>query len=191
LTLLLDEKVIALEGALADAGIPHAFGGALALAYYATPRGTHDIDLNVFLPVRDAERVLAALSPLGVAPGGARARRDLRQRGQVRLAWDHTPLDLFFAYDPFHRSCKQRVRRVRFGEGVTIPVLSAEDLSVFKVLFDRAKDRSDVAEMVYALGPDFDAVYALAWLRRMLGEEDERLRRFEKLLRPPPPQALP
>jgi hypothetical protein len=76
---------------------------------------------------------------------------------------------------------------VRFGEGVTIPVLSAEDLSVFKVLFDRAKDRSDVAEMVYALGPDFDAVYALAWLRRMLGEEDERLRRFEKLLRPPPP----
>jgi len=29
----------------------HAFGGALALAYLTEPRGTADVDVNVFIPV--------------------------------------------------------------------------------------------------------------------------------------------
>ena len=45
--MLLDEKIVAIGRALEAADIPHAFGGAQALAYYATPRATHDIDLNV------------------------------------------------------------------------------------------------------------------------------------------------
>jgi hypothetical protein len=48
----LPEKVVAIDRALDD--VPHAFGGALALAYYAEPRATVDIDLNVFVPVADA-----------------------------------------------------------------------------------------------------------------------------------------
>jgi hypothetical protein len=44
----LPEKILAIERALTD--VPHAFGGALALAYHAEPRATIDIDLNVFLP---------------------------------------------------------------------------------------------------------------------------------------------
>ena len=48
--MLFDEKIVAIEGALALADIPHAFGGANALAYYGTPRATADIDLNVFVP---------------------------------------------------------------------------------------------------------------------------------------------
>jgi len=42
----LPEKVVAIDSALT--GLPHAFGGALALAYYAEPRATVDIDVNVF-----------------------------------------------------------------------------------------------------------------------------------------------
>ena len=45
---------------------PHAFGGALALAYHAEPRATVDIDLNVFIPVERADEVLAPLGRLGV-----------------------------------------------------------------------------------------------------------------------------
>ena len=52
---LLDEKILAVERALARADVPHAFGGALALAYYATPRATVDIDLNVFVPADEAD----------------------------------------------------------------------------------------------------------------------------------------
>ena len=47
----LPEKLIALHHALDDAGIPHAVGGAIALGYYAEPRATIDVDINVFVPV--------------------------------------------------------------------------------------------------------------------------------------------
>lgn len=183
--LALDDKIAALEAALCAAKIPHAFGGALALAYYAAPRGTHDIDLNVFVSEKRAKRVLATLAELGVAAGGAAPLRDVRDRGQVRVYWDHTPIDLFFSYDPLHDRCAERARRVPFGDGVTLPILSAEDLAVFKVIFDRTKDWSDVEEMLYALGADFDAAYALLWLRRILAADDARLLRIEELLRRP------
>ena len=52
------------------AGIPHAFGGALALGYVAEPRGTVDIDLNVFVTAEPSAgqvmRMLAAVALLAV-----------------------------------------------------------------------------------------------------------------------------
>jgi len=182
--LALDEKIVALEGALGEARVPHAFGGALALAYYATPRGTHDIDLNVFVPAARGDRVLELLAELGVAAGGATALREVRDRGQTRLRWEHTPIDLFFSTDALHESCMARVRRVPFGAD-EIPILSAEDLAVFKAVFDRPKDWSDLAEMLYAQGPAFDAAYVTGWLRRILTEDDARLAHFEALVRGP------
>jgi len=183
MTLPLDEKIASIERALAAARIPHAFGGALALAYYATPRGTHDIDLNAFVPVARAERVLQVLEALGVDRPDASALGQIRDRGQARLHWGHTPIDLFFSYDALHEGCVKRIRRVPFGEGTMISILSAEDLAIFKALFDRPKDWSDLGEMLYALGADFDEGYALGWLRRILAKDDARLARFAKALR--------
>ena len=183
--LALDEKIAAIARTLRAAAIPHAFGGALALAYYATPRGTHDIDLNVFVPEAKAAPVLRELARMGVAADGARALREARTRGQTRVLWEHTPLDLFFSYDPLHERCAERVRRVPFGDDVWLDILSAEDLAIFKVLFDRPKDWSDVAEMLHALGAEFDAGYAADWLRRILARSDARLARFAALLRDP------
>lgn len=186
--LALDEKVAALAHALTTAEIPHAFGGALALAYYAAPRGTHDIDLNIFVSAAQSERVLATLAELGVAASAAATLRQVRDRGQVRVQWEHTPLDLFFSYDPLHDQCAERAKRVPFGDGVTLSILSAEDLCIFKVIFDRAKDWSDIEEMVYALGAGFDGGYVMEWLRRILAVDDARLARIDALLHQP--QAL-
>jgi hypothetical protein len=45
------EKVLALSEALTAAGVAHAFGGAIALAYWTEdPRGTRDVDVNAFVP---------------------------------------------------------------------------------------------------------------------------------------------
>jgi hypothetical protein len=179
---LLDEKILALHGAFEAAALPHAFGGALALAYWATPRATLDIDVNLFVPSERAEPVLAALVRLGAEGPTPEERRRLADSGQLRVRWEHVPIDLFFAYDPLHESCRARTLRVPFGEGASIPILSAEDLAIFKVLFDRAKDWRDLSELLFSLGPEFDATYALDWLRRILAPGDERLRRFDEML---------
>ena len=60
----LSERVLILTGAFERAGIPYAVGGAIALGYYAEPRATKDIDVNIFLPETEAKRVLhVILSP--------------------------------------------------------------------------------------------------------------------------------
>jgi hypothetical protein len=178
----LAEKVLLLEEAFARARIPHAFGGALALAYYATPRATVDIDVNVFVRSERAGEVLEALRRLGAEPPSAAESARLEREEQLRVHWEGTPLDLFFAYDALHESCLERRRRVPFGEGDAIHVLSAEDLLVFKALFDRAKDWRDIDEMLFALGDELDAAYARGWLERIAGADDPRTRRLEQAL---------
>ena len=183
--LLLDEKVLALEAVLAKAGIAHAFGGAIALAYYATPRGTVDIDLNLFVGTDQAPRVFDTIEPLGVDTAGAASSADLRDRGQIRLHWEHTPLGLFFAYDPLHESCMERIASVPFGADAAIPILSAEDLAIFKAIFDRPKDWRDIRELLFALAESFDVDYTRGWLQRILASDDSRLAQLEALLRSP------
>jgi hypothetical protein len=59
---LLAEKIIAVHVALDAAGLPHAFGGALALAWCTQrARGTIDIDVNVFVPAERTADLLATL----------------------------------------------------------------------------------------------------------------------------------
>ncbi len=178
----LSEKVLLIEQGFRQRRIPHAFGGALALAYYATPRATIDIDVNVFVGVERADEVLGLLEALGAAPLREREREQLRRDEQVRVHWDATPLDLFFSYDALHASCLERRQRVPFGGGDSIHVLAAEDLLIFKVLFDRDKDWRDIEELVYAMADELDAAYARDWLERIVGEQDPRYQRLRGVL---------
>ena len=176
--LTLVERITRICDALDRSGIPWALGGALALAYATRePRGTRDIDVNVFVEASDAARVFAAF-PSGVRFGEAditAARND----DQVRLWWDTTPVDVFFAAERFHHDVATRCRTVPF-EGRSIRVLCAEDLAVFKAMFDRTKDWADIEAMV-----DSDAIdlaTAADRLERVLGPDTrvERLRGLDR-----------
>ncbi len=179
--MLLDEKLLAIERAFVDAGIPHAFGGANALAYYAAPRATADIDLNVFVPTSQAARVLAVLGALGVSVGEGRHARAIARDGQTRLLWQATPIDVFFSYDDLHESSMQRRRAMDFG-GEKIHVLSAEDLITYKAIFDRDKDWRDIAEMVFASNEALDIDYVRDWLRRIFPDDAARLARLDRIV---------
>ena len=179
--MLFDEKIVAIERALVESGVPHAFGGANTLAYYATPRATAHIDLNVFVPASQAARVLSVLASIGVSAGEARHIEAIDRDGQVRVFWEKTPIDVFFSYDALHDSSMQRRRSVDFG-GEQIHILSAEDLIVYKAVFDREKDWRDIAEMLFACDDPFDFGYVRGWLRRILPERDPRFDRLERLI---------
>jgi hypothetical protein len=174
----LPDKVIAIHEALAAAKVPHALGGALALAYYTTPRATIDIDLNVFLPASRWEEVAGALAPLGVSTGDLDATA-LERDGQCRLWWGDNAVDLFFAYDPIHDEMKREARQVPFG-GVTLTILAPEHLAVCKAMFDRRKDWLDIEQMLLA-DDDLDADAVEQWLERMVGEGNPRLKRLAEL----------
>lgn len=171
------EKILALEEHLSDAGIDHAFGGAICLGYHVeSPRATVDIDVNV-LTARRPRTVLRAL-PDPVAFTAADLVQ-IQRDGQVRLFWDRTPIDLFFPQHALHAELPLRVERVPFAEG-TLPILSATDLTVFKALFDRPKDWVDIADMFAYGGVETEA--ARQWLVRLLGPGDARVTHFDALV---------
>lgn len=171
----LAERLLALHAALEEAGLAHAFGGAIALAYWTEePRGTRDLDVNVFVPVSEAARVLAAL-PAGIAarPDAAGA---LGRDGQARVWWDDTPVDLFLDYAPIHAAAARHRRLVPF-EGEEVPVLGPVELAVFKVMFDRTKDWADIEAMLAAGSLDREAVRAA--VVEMVGAGDARVSRLD------------
>lgn len=168
------ERIVELHRRLAAAGLPHAFGGALALAWCTQrARGTIDIDVNVFVPVDRLEDVLGAIVP-PVACGEPQ-RTALQRDGQTRLWWDDTPVDLFLNTTPFHEAVGERIRHEPFA-GETIPFLGCSDLAVFKAFFDRTKDWADLEEMHTAGTLDADRVVGV--LVRHLGADDPRVARL-------------
>jgi hypothetical protein len=167
----LPDKVTAIHHVLVEAKVPHAIGGALALAYYAEPRATIDVDINVFVHTDGWPAIRDALEPLGVDV--AVDEKELDRDGQVRIWWDRNPVDLFFSYDPFHDEMRRSARRVPFN-GVTIPILGPEHLAVCKAMFDRPKDWLDIEQMLVATAP-LDLEEIKGWLERMVGPDDPRV----------------
>lgn len=173
----LPERIVALHLAFSDASVPHAFGGALALAWCTQQaRGTIDVDINVFVPPSDLHQVLGALPP-GMTWDDddiAAISRD----GQVRLWWDRTPVDLFFSTTEFHDQVVDRVRLEPFL-GHDLPFLSCGDLAVFKAFFDRTRDWADLEEM--AAAGTLDVTGVLGVLVHYLGVDDHRIERLRSL----------
>jgi hypothetical protein len=174
--LTLAERLLALHRRLSGAGIEHAFGGAIALAYWTLePRGTRDIDLNVFVAAAECEPALAALPrEISHNPGTV---DDVRRDGQIRLWWDDTPIDLFFNYEPLHERAARNCRSVPF-EGEQISVLGPVELAVFKAMFDRTRDWADIEAMAAAGNLDVDAVREE--LEAHVGEHDRRIARLQE-----------
>jgi hypothetical protein len=145
-------QILAVHRTLADAGVPHAIGGAVALGLYGAPRETVDIDVNVFVTV----------------PGWE----------EVRLDWDGAKVHLFFDLDDLHAAMPAAVRDLGLA-GATIPVVAPEHLLVRKAMLDRDKDWPDVEALLAATPIDRPEVER--WLTHLAGPDDPRLARFRAL----------
>lgn len=167
--------MVALHEALRTAGLPHAFGGALALAYYAEPRPTADIDLNVFVPESGSRQVRAALAPLGVEaehdpPGG---------NGELRLRWQRQQVHVFLSTDPLHEAMDGAVRELPCN-GTVVPIVAPEHLVIRKAMLDREKDWTDIAAIL-ANTDRLDRGEVESWLERLASRSDPRAAKFRRL----------
>jgi hypothetical protein len=170
----LPAKIVEIHRALDGAGIAHAFGGALALAWCTQrARGTIDIDVNLFVGEDATDEVLAGLPPDVTWSDDDRAL--LRRDGQARLWWGTTPVDVFLSTTPFHTQAAGRVRLEPFA-GAEVPFLGCDDLAVFKAFFNRTKDWADLEEMQAAGTLDVERVVGV--LARYLGPTDDRIPRL-------------
>ncbi len=173
------ERLIAIHDALEQAQLPHAVGGAIALGYCTQePRGTRDLDINVFVTRARADDVFAAL-PAGITVTLANVEQ-VQRDGQTRLMWDDVPVDIFLNVLPFHDEVAGCVRQVAFA-GRTIPVLDCDSLTVFKAMFDRGRDWVDIEAMAEHGSIDVDRTAAR--IVSLDGPDSHRAQRLRDLAR--------
>lgn len=171
---LLASRLIEIHDALQHLQLPHAFGGAIALAYCTEePRGTRDLDLNVFVGTERAREALDAL-PAAVQRESSDVQAAERD-GQVRVWWEDTPIDVFLDVHDFHRAVRHGVRWVPF-EDRTVPVVGCEALAVFKALLARTKDWADIEAMVD--NDSLDIADVAASLEGLVGSGHPSIRRL-------------
>jgi hypothetical protein len=171
------EKLFTIHESLTEAGLAHAFGGAIALAYCVEePRGTRDLDVNIFVDASEAEPTLASL------PKGVRVRKKdvarVKRDGQARLDWDGTPIDVFLNNIPLHDAVAASIVWVQL-EGRDVPVLDCASLVIFKAFFDRTKDWADIEAIAIATPEDIEA--AAATIAELVDEDDPAVGKLKAL----------
>jgi len=163
-------------------GVSYAIGGALALAVAGVPRGTADVDVNVFLPESSLPKVFALLRQLGMDLDDNAATVKARSDGMFIARWDGMRIDVFLPSIPFAKQAEHTRVRMKDEAGWSGWFLSAEAIAVFKLLFFRGKDMVDLERLVAVRGRDLDHASIRHSLVEMMGEEDPRVQRWDQIV---------
>lgn len=165
-------------------GIAYAIGGAIACGYWAPPRATVDVDITLFVEEEQWANALGTLQKAGCSIDEHQAMASLRERGDFRTSVSGYRIDVYVPSFDFYDSARQRlVRRPLAGRPVWI--LSAEDLVVFKMLYFRGKDIEDVRRILLLQERNFNREYVASWLAKLIGQDDERMKRWSSLVADP------
>jgi hypothetical protein len=123
---------------LEAAAVPYMLTGSFALAYYATPRMTRDLDLVVVLAGRDADRLAAAFErDFYVDSEAARAAVSAQGLFNLMHLESGVKVDLIVRKDNEYRLTEfERRSKVGLG-GTDVWIVSREDLILSKLVWAR------------------------------------------------------
>lgn len=171
-----------LADSLEQAGLSYAIGGALALGYYATPRATVDVDINIFVPPESGlERIVDVLEASGFVPDNVEGlERSAREDGHFRGAIEGVRVDVFVPAIAFYADLESGRRQVTLL-GHPVWILGPEDLLILKMMFFRRKDLAD-AEAILRYDKTIDCHRIRRQLVAFVGEDDERVQEWDTLI---------
>jgi hypothetical protein len=174
------DAALQIAAALDRSKISYALGGALAYGFWAVPRGTVDVDVDVFASEPELSVVFRTLESLGIQINEIEARAQEKSQGMFIGRWGPYRIDIFTPSIAFSREAEAtRVRR-SLGSGEAW-ILSAEAIAVFKLLFFRTKDLADLERLV-AIHVELQVDYVRRHVAEMMGEDDERVTAWDRIV---------
>lgn len=131
--------------------------GALAVVLWGRPRLTADVDITVQLAPEDAAGFCADMERAGFRLRVRDPEAFLTRTRVMPFLHQATqlPLDVVLAGPGLEEQFLDRALRVDI-EGVSVPVITPEDLVVVKILAGRPKDLDDARSVLAERGPALD-----------------------------------
>ena len=168
----------ALEAAKCD----YALGGAIALGFWSSPRGTLDVDITLFLPRERPSQCVRLLQQIGCELNTGNSLESLTKHGYCQVEFAGRRVDVFLPLVPFYEHARQRRKQVLLS-GQPVTIWDAETLCVFKMMFFRRKDLADVEQILRTQGDQLDRNWILERLTEIHGHHDPRISQWEELVR--------
>ncbi len=160
------QSIAILQRRLAEAGIPSAVIGGVAVGVWGNPRVTRDVDIKVMAQRNEAHRLWSVLSA-DYTPLIENPSLSLQRLGFVFVQDAFgTRIDLLLADTPYDATAIQRARDVEVEAGLVLRVCSPEDLVIYKMISLRPRDAADVESIIRRQGEALDDAYILDWLRQ-------------------------
>ena len=147
---------------------------------HARPRQTQDIDVVVAVPSVRLPEVFEIARRHGFTGDDRRLISEIRERSFAQMTSGPLTLDVIVPVLPFHAQVVRRALR-REVAGTIVPLVTAEDLFVMKVLWHRPKDVADLLVLA-ALGSRLDGAYIRTTLAALVPPGDPRYDEVERLL---------
>lgn len=149
-----------LLAALETTGAAHMIIGGLAAIARGVVRHTDDADATVWAADLDVPELLRALREHGIVGRIDDVEAFAAQSQVLLLVHGATgvPIDVTLAWLPFERDALGRADEVSVG-GLEIPMATAQDLIVYKVIAWRERDRRDVEELLRLHRASVDVTY--------------------------------
>jgi len=162
-------------------GCDYAIGGAIALACWAEPRGTVDVDVSFYLPIKELGKSLAVLHAIGAEFSETNVRESLAEHGFCGVKFLERRLDVFLPIAAIYEAARPRRKKMSVGNR-QVMVWDAETLCVFKMMFFRRKDMADVEAILHAQTENFDFSWVEQQLIEMYGNRDPRVSQWHELV---------
>jgi hypothetical protein len=163
------QLLIDTQTALDSAAVPYAVIGGCARNAYAEPRATKDVDLVVAGDLTSYAAVEQALQLGGFTrASGVQAPDDSVPDLVLYRDARGRRVDVLFAKTEFERSALARREWRSSFESIRLPIVTPEDLVVYKLIAGRTQDWADVEQVLLALAIEarsFDWEYVEGWCR--------------------------
>jgi hypothetical protein len=141
-------------------GYRYAVIGGVALAHWGIVRATYDVDLRVYVPDFDLDRIRSEIR----LAFPERARPHAPDNAFiVAVNIDGVIVDFLLALPGYEGNIVEHATQADFG-GWSVWVCSAEDLIIQKVVAGRSKDWPDVEGLLIEQWDNLDHPYIGNWL---------------------------
>lgn len=154
---------------LTAAGIHFMLTGSYAMAFYATPRMTRDLDLVVELWQHDVVKVTGAFSDaFYVDADDVRSAIESQRMFNLMHLASGIKVDLIICKQAEFRQIEFSRRRQVTMAGVRTWIVTAEDLILSKLVWARdSRSELQLRDVRSLLGVEFDRSYVEGWAQKL------------------------